>query len=84
MNMESQPKENILLLFCWLDEVYSIHGGQRLPSSVYVFYHCNEKNDNQATRWMVNAAIKIQMLILPLFKPYNPICNAIWGILHIS
>jgi hypothetical protein len=50
MNMESQPKENILLLFCWLDEVYSIHGGQRLPSSVYVFYHCNEKNDNQATR----------------------------------
>jgi hypothetical protein len=37
--------KNILLLFCWLDEVYSIHGGQWLPSSVYVFYHCREKKE---------------------------------------
>lgn len=32
-----------VLLFCWLDEVYSIHGGQWLPSLVYVFNHYKRK-----------------------------------------
>jgi len=33
-----------VLVFGWLYEVYSIHGGQRLPSLVYVFNHYKYKN----------------------------------------
>uniref|UniRef100_A0A2C9UYQ1 Uncharacterized protein n=1 Tax=Manihot esculenta TaxID=3983 RepID=A0A2C9UYQ1_MANES len=39
---DSQPKVCILLLFSWLDEIYCVHGGQRLSSSVYIFYHCRK------------------------------------------
>jgi hypothetical protein len=42
-------EKNILLLFCWLDEVYSIHGEKLMPSSIDVFYHYKGKNENQST-----------------------------------
>jgi hypothetical protein len=57
-------EKNILLLFWWLDEVYSIHGEKWLPSSIYVFYHYKGKNENQSINYLVNAAIEMLFTVI--------------------